>query len=87
MSTADAPVPRTLFDKLWERHVVQDLGEGFALLHVDRHVLPDFNGSAFRRLADRGLPVRHPELTFATADHLTRPRVTCSSRRRFRSAP
>lgn len=69
MSTADAPVPRTLFDKLWERHVVQDLGEGFALLHVDRHVLPDFNGSAFRRLAERGLPVRHPELTFATADH------------------
>lgn len=68
MSTVDA-VPRTLFEKVWNRHVVEDLGEGFALLHVDRHVLPDFNGSAFRRLAERGLPVRHPELTFATADH------------------
>lgn len=59
----------TLFDKLWNRHVVADLGEGFALLHVDRHVLADFNGSAFIRLAQRGLGVRNPELTFATADH------------------
>lgn len=68
MSTADDSAT-TLFDKVWRRHVVEDLGEGFALLHVDRHVLPDFNGSAFRRLAERSLPVRHPELTFATADH------------------
>ncbi|MCJ0765887.1 3-isopropylmalate dehydratase large subunit [Variovorax terrae] len=59
----------TLFDKVWRRHVVADLGEGFALLHVDRHVLQDFNGSAFTRLAARGLPVRNPELTFATPDH------------------
>lgn len=60
---------RTLFEKVWQRHVVEDLGEGFALLHVDRHILPDFNGSAFRRLSDRGLAPRHPELSFATADH------------------
>ncbi|RYY98923.1 MAG: 3-isopropylmalate dehydratase large subunit [Comamonadaceae bacterium] len=59
----------TLFDKLWRRHVVADLGEGFALLHVDRHVVPDFNGNAFTRLAQRGIGVRNPELTFATADH------------------
>jgi 3-isopropylmalate/(R)-2-methylmalate dehydratase large subunit len=59
----------TLFDKVWQRHVVADLGEGFALLHVDRHVVPDFNGNAFTRLAQRDLTVRNPELTFATADH------------------
>lgn len=59
----------TLFGKVWQRHVVADLGEGFALLHVDRHVVPDFNGNAFTRLAQRGLPVRNPGLTFATADH------------------
>jgi 3-isopropylmalate/(R)-2-methylmalate dehydratase large subunit len=59
----------TLFAKLWRRHEVADLGEGFSLLHVDRHVVPDFNGNAFTRLARRGLPVRNPELTFATADH------------------
>jgi 3-isopropylmalate/(R)-2-methylmalate dehydratase large subunit len=63
------PVPRTLFEKVWSRHVVADLGEGFALLHVDRHVLQDFNGSAFTRLGQRGLAVRNPELNFATPDH------------------
>ncbi|HYF16858.1 MAG TPA: 3-isopropylmalate dehydratase large subunit [Ramlibacter sp.] len=59
----------TLFGQLWDRHVVEDLGEGFSLLHVDRHVVADFNGNAFTRLAQRGLAVRNPELTFATADH------------------
>lgn len=59
----------TLLRKLWRRHEVADLGEGFSLLHVDRHVVPDFNGNAFTRLARRGLPVRNPELTYATADH------------------
>ena len=59
----------TLFEKIWRRHVVADLGEGFFLLHVDRHVLPDFNGNAFTRLAQQGLTVRNPELTFATPDH------------------
>ena len=59
----------TLFEKVWQRHLVADLGEGFALLHVDRHLVPDFNGNAFTRLAQRGIPVRNPELTFATPDH------------------
>jgi 3-isopropylmalate/(R)-2-methylmalate dehydratase large subunit len=60
---------RTLFEKLWSRHVVADYGEGFQLLHVDRHVLADFNGNAFAHLERRGLSVRNPGLTFATADH------------------
>jgi len=59
----------TLFENIWERHVVADLGEGFALLHVDRHVVPDLNGNAFATLAERKLGVRRPDLTFATADH------------------
>jgi len=59
----------TLFEKLWRRHVVAELGDGFSLLHVDRHVLQDFNGYVFATLAQRGLTVRNPELTFATADH------------------
>jgi 3-isopropylmalate/(R)-2-methylmalate dehydratase large subunit len=59
----------TLFAKVWDRHVVVDLGEGFALLHVDRHVVPDLNGNAFTHLRLRGLKVRNPELTFASADH------------------
>lgn len=59
----------TLFNKIWNRHVVAELGEDFYLLYVDRHVVADFNGNAFTRLRDRGLKVRKPDLTFATADH------------------
>lgn len=62
-------VDGTLFNKIWNQHVVADLGEDFYLLYVDRHVIPDFNGSAFTRLRDRGLMVRKPNLTFASADH------------------
>ena len=56
------------------QHVVADLGEGAALLHVDRHLVHDLGGGAAHRseLQRRGLPVRNPELTFATPDHVVR---------------
>ena len=59
----------TLLDKLWQRHSIADLGEGFHLLFVDRHLLNDLAGRGFLTLNRRGLPLQHPELTFATADH------------------
>ena len=63
--------PRTLFDKLWDAHVIADLGDDTALLHVDRHLIHDLAGApAFSQLEQRGLPVRTPALTFATADHV-----------------
>jgi 3-isopropylmalate/(R)-2-methylmalate dehydratase large subunit len=62
--------PRTLFDKIWDAHVVQPLADGWDLLHIDRHLLHDLSGTAgLRELAERGLAVRNPELTFATPDH------------------
>jgi 3-isopropylmalate/(R)-2-methylmalate dehydratase large subunit len=62
--------PSTLFDKVWDSHVVADLGADLALLHVDRHFLHDLNGpKVLDELRKRGLPVRNPELTTATADH------------------
>jgi len=60
----------TLFDKIWNRHVVADLGDGYALLHVTRHLMHDGGSAGFRTLKERGLPVRNPELTFATFDHI-----------------
>src|SRR5207245_5314908 len=67
---SDAVTGRTLFDKIWESHVVARLGDGADLLHVDRHLLHDLGGPrAFEDLAGRALRVRNPELTFATADH------------------
>jgi len=61
---------RTLFDKIWDAHVIQPLADGWDLLHIDRHLLHDLSGTAgLRELAERGLPVRNPELAFATPDH------------------
>src|SRR5215467_16014781 len=60
----------TLFDKIWDRHVVADLGDGYALLHVSRHLMHDGGSRAFRVLKQRGCAVRNPELTFATFDHV-----------------
>ncbi len=60
----------TLFDKIWNEHVVADLGNGLALLHVDRHLLHDLNaGNTLKVLHGRGLRMRNPELTIATPDH------------------
>jgi len=67
---------RTLFDKIWDTHVVRDLGDGWALLHIDRHLLHDLSGSAsLADMAERGLAVHDSDLVFATPDHAvsTRP--------------
>jgi len=61
--------PSTLFEKLWRRHIVADLGDGFALLYVDRHLLNDLAARAFLTLDDRKLGVRRADLTFGTPDH------------------
>jgi 3-isopropylmalate/(R)-2-methylmalate dehydratase large subunit len=63
-------MPSTLFEKIWETHVVRDLGDGWALLHIDRHLLHDLSGPpALRDVAKRGLEVLNPDLVFATPDH------------------
>ena len=63
---------RTLFDKVWDSHVVRDLGQGWVLLHVDRHLLHDLSGPpGLAEVAARGLSVHDPELAFATPDHAT----------------
>jgi 3-isopropylmalate/(R)-2-methylmalate dehydratase large subunit len=61
---------KTLFDKIWDPHVVADLGGGFALLHVDRNLLHDLSGArALEEVEEKGYRLAHPELTFATPDH------------------
>ena len=60
----------TLLEKIWDAHVVRDLGDGWALLHVDRQLLHDLAGPiALRALAGRGLPLANSDLVFATPDH------------------
>ena len=60
----------TLFEKVWDDHVIYDFGGGDFLLYVDRHWLNDAAYNALDDLDRRGLPVRNPELTFAVVDHL-----------------
>src|ERR1700742_5127388 len=60
----------TLLDKLWDIHVIADLGDGWSLLHIDRHLLHDLSGTAgLFALSQKGLSVANPELAFATPDH------------------
>jgi 3-isopropylmalate/(R)-2-methylmalate dehydratase large subunit len=58
----------TLFDKLWNAHVVAQR-DGAALLWIDRHWLNDASASTFDALAETGRSLRRPDLTFGTADH------------------
>jgi len=59
----------TLFDKLWDSHVVVAQEHGDTLLCVDRHFVHEGSHHAFARIGERGLPVARPELTFGVADH------------------
>ncbi len=70
MNGSVAP-PRTLFDKLWDAHVIVDLVPGVSLLYVDRHLIHDLAGhGAFSDLESRGLAVRRPDRVFAVPDHV-----------------
>lgn len=60
---------RTLFEKIWDDHLVQDLGDGFGLIFVDRQLLTELATPQFDQLQQRGLPLLHPECTFAVSDH------------------
>ena len=61
---------RTLFDKVWDSHVVHRFPEGPALLYVDLHLVHEVTSpQAFEGLRRAGRKVRRPELTVATVDH------------------
>lgn len=63
---------KTLFDKVWDSHVVHKIEDGPDVLFIDRHMVHEVTSPvAFLGLKNRGIPVMHPEKTFATADHNT----------------
>ena len=63
---------KTLFDKVWDSHVVHKIQDGPDVLFIDRHMVHEVTSPvAFLGLKNRGIPVMHPEKTFATADHNT----------------
>ncbi|HMP88838.1 MAG TPA: 3-isopropylmalate dehydratase large subunit [Kiritimatiellia bacterium] len=61
---------KTLFEKIWEKHVVKTMPDGTVLLYIDRHLVHEVTSpQAFEGLRLTGRKVRHPELTFSTMDH------------------
>ena len=62
----------TLFDKVWDSHVVSRISNGPDVLFIDRHMVHEVTSPvAFLGLKNRGIKVLYPERTFATADHNT----------------
>lgn len=61
--------PRTLFEKIWQRHAILVREDGQTLLYIDRHFLQDGSAPAFEMLRQRGLKPRVPQRAFGTPDH------------------
>lgn len=61
---------KTLFDKIWDAHVVQEIKDGPSVLYIDRHLIHEVTSpQAFTGLENRGLSVSRPSQTVATPDH------------------
>ncbi|WP_349986781.1 3-isopropylmalate dehydratase large subunit [Stenotrophomonas sp. WHRI 8082] len=67
------PAPRTLYDKLWDTHVVVSESDSApAVLYIDLHLIHEVTSpQAFTELRERGLSPRRPDLTKGTMDHST----------------
>jgi len=62
--------PRTLFEKIWDSHVVQRNADGTCILYIDRHLVHEVTSpQAFEGLRMAGRKVRRPDATLAVADH------------------
>ena len=63
---------KTLFDKVWDSHVINKIDNGPDVLFIDRHFIHEVTSPvAFVGLKNRNLNVLFPNKTFATADHNT----------------
>ena len=60
---------RTLFEKIWDQHVVMPRAAGPSLLYIDRHIIHEGSFHAFKDLRARGLTIRNPKQVFGVADH------------------
>ena len=63
-------MPRTLFDKVWDAHVVDRMEDGTCVLYIDRHLVHEVTSpQAFEGLRLAGRKVRRPDGTIAVVDH------------------
>lgn len=63
-------MPKTLFDKIWEKHIVKSIPNGPSVLYIDKHFIHEVTSpQAFKGIENRGLEVFRPQQVVATADH------------------
>ncbi|WP_369047665.1 3-isopropylmalate dehydratase large subunit [Tenacibaculum sp. UWU-22] len=63
---------KTLFNKVWDAHVVDTVKNGPQILYIDKHLIHEVTSpQAFRELEERGIPIARPDKIVATADHNT----------------
>ena len=60
---------KTLFEKIWDEHVIVEREDGDALLYIDRHLIHDLHFRAFAALKAKGIPLREPAKLFGVPDH------------------
>ncbi|MFK7060501.1 3-isopropylmalate dehydratase large subunit [Flavobacterium oreochromis] len=61
---------KTLFDKVWDSHVVSTIPNGPQILYIDKHLIHEVTSpQAFAELEERNIPIFRPDLIVATADH------------------
>ena len=62
--------PKTLYDKIWNEHLVTDNDDGTSIIYIDRHLVHEVTSpQAFEGLKITNRSVRKPNFTLATADH------------------
>ena len=81
-------MPSTLFDKVWERHiVVPETAANPATFYIDLHLIHEVTTpQAFTELKERGLKVRRPDRTLATIDHSTPTKINADGSRPYHTA-
>ena len=61
---------KTLFDKIWEKHIIKEVPDGPSVLYIDKHFIHEVTSpQAFKGIENRGLKVFRPQQVVATADH------------------
>lgn len=76
--------PKTLYEKIWDAHVVDQRDDGTALIYIDRHLVHEVTSpQAFEGLRKAGRKVRRPDLTLAVPDHNlpTTPRIDADGKK------
>jgi 3-isopropylmalate dehydratase large subunit len=84
MTAASKTPPRTLYEKIWDAHVIETRADGTSLVYIDRHLVHEVTSpQAFEGLRLAGRPVHRPDLTLAVPDHNlpTTPRLDAQGNR------